>query len=272
MNPARLFAWLVLCAALCAQAQQTPANEQLAGVKAIGVVSMAADYARMGFIGKTVFSNEHHYGPLDDWKLDEQIEADLLKQQDLLPPLKALVYDRALLFRAYEARDLHGPLADRPRVLKLNLPLIHDELAKVAQTGGVDLLLLVVKGVCGDSIGRTNQPLNGFGIYFGPRAVSSPWRGPGSWPSGVTAYLCADMLLFDPRKAEVLASRIVTHQGTWVQGFLSATGPMPQNPVDFFPTDLKQMSEEHKRQIAATFSLFASYVAPSVRKFLGSSN
>jgi hypothetical protein len=260
MKPLVAAAFVALAVTSCATAPDRPAKSDVSAATTIAVVSMAADYARLGLVGKTVFGNEHYYAPLDKWGLDDQIEDEIMASaQGLGPKLIRASYDRSALFRAYNTRDLEAPIMQRPLAFKSDLELIRGDLTSIAQKAGADRLLIVAKAVCSDAIGATNQPLNGFGIYFGRiKPPSAIFSGPGAWRTGARAYLCADVVLYDPGKGETLASRRVSAPGQ----------TLPNNVVSGFTKSLSDIPEAWRNEILTAFKLLASYVGTSTREFL----
>jgi hypothetical protein len=262
MTRLRIVAALFLCLLVtsCAQAPDRPAKADVSAGTTIAVISMAADYARLGSIGTTVFGNEHYYAPLGDWPLDAEMEAEITRSSQAAgPKLVQVSYDRSALFRAYNTRDLDAPMSQRPLAVKGDLQLIRAELAAIAERAGAQRLLLVTKAVCPDPIGGTNQPLNGFGVYFGRiRPESAFALGPGTWRTGTRAYLCADIVLFDPGKGETLASRRVLYDKRTI----------PTYPLSGFTKSLSDIPDAWRNEILTAFRWFVPVAGSSARDFL----
>lgn len=232
--------------------------------KRIGVISIAADYARFGHVGMTVFNNEHHYSRLDEFDLDTKIEAGILNLKlDKKVALSPLVFDRQALYRAYNTRDLDASMLFKPLVFEADLGRIQNDLVRIAASNSVEQLLLVTKAVCPDGFGKTAQSLNGFGLYHGRYATTHRWLGGVKTPSFVTmAYLCADVTLLDLRTQEVIASRRVTKGGGYERN-------IPGMGFSYWVTGLDGISQEQKGAIGNAFAHLATDVPLSVASLLG---
>ena len=253
-----IFTVLILSA--CAHGPSQIPIGRLSATDKIGVISIAADYARLGHVGMTLFNNEHYYVPLGDFGLDSKIETDTLDSlKGSSVKVVSVTYDRNTLLRTYNTHDLDSSMLIKPLWFKSDLSIIRDDLLGIAKKNNVGYLVVVTKAVCPDTFGQSNQNLNGFGLYNGRYASGRIF---GGHANNVTmAYMCIEASLLDSITGDVIATRRVTPTGT-------EKGAAPALAVAYWTKSLSDIPRDQQDHIVGAFRKMSAAVVPTIAALL----
>lgn len=200
---------LVLCNSRAADLEADPAA--IRDVKSVAIISVLRDAIEVQQVGPMVFNNNDYLGPVDAWKINAHVRGVLAEALKSRPrfEVKDVPYDERRLWEAYEkdgvglGARLRTPLGASPKVEALR-----PHLTELATAHGIDGFLLIVPGgrsgpLCAG--GCTAYGNAGFGVF----ARSSI---PGGDPrlTGSHAYVSADVYFVQPKKADVVASTLVS--------------------------------------------------------------
>ena len=221
MNSLPIRALMSLAAVLiagCATPNPTVSADTANRLKTIGVISVAANTFTRQYVGVTVFGNEREQKNLSSWNVNATYEAQLASAIESVFGAKAVQrsYSPAAFAKLH---DLNGPW-DAPAFSGPNWSAIEGATLSYCATTGVDAVVIAGRVKTGDIFGRTNQAVEGLGIYS-RRGTS-------------IMHLLAVVGLLDCRTGKPLAARSFSSQGS--------------------PTPMKRLSEELGRMRIAEWT------------------
>jgi hypothetical protein len=213
------------------------APDALAGIKKVGVVSLAAHELNRQYTGFTVFGNERETHDISSWRVDDEYESQMQAALTSLGPYQVvrLGSQRKELFGVYE---LSG--ADKLALRALNLPAVEDRLKAIAGKEGLDAIVMVVKRDADDFLAGSNQRLRGAGLYA---------RGAGERTTISVMHLLASVILIDGRTGQPLANRMLSRTQEGMAGTINRASPIDKVGTELTRAKFTEAPEARRNEV-----------------------
>lgn len=181
----------VLAITGCAVAPTSLPESPSKTLQTLGVISLIGDSLHLVRVGFIVFENRRTVHSVPSWGLDRTAAAEARNFLESAGKYKVLDldYDATLLARVH-SRGLGA---------SINLDAIRSELQAIVSRQPVDGLIMLTKSRGEDSVGQTNQFLEGLGLYA---------RGNDSNIAFVAAYAWYEVTVIEAKTLQPLASRV----------------------------------------------------------------
>lgn len=164
MKKAIRFFTLIPISILAACATQQPLPKAIfADAKRVGVVSYIGDTLNKQYIGFTVFNNERDTQNVSEWNLDTEYEKQLANAVRIVFGAEAIPLSESRS-KYFEVNSLNGPYS-APAFWGPNFEKVSDVAKHSCQIYRLDAILIAAKWKSEDILGRTNQSIEGVGIY-----------------------------------------------------------------------------------------------------------
>ncbi len=186
----------VLVLVACGTYPLRPSPEMLAQTHRIGILSILGEEVEARYIGLTAFNNKYHLAPPQGWELNRksvEVASEALRQRGF--EVVAIDYPRDEMWNRYHDDEKYPSVKGRenwrghPR-----LPLLEDDLERLAKASGVDAFLILVPGGPTPRCGGVESCI-GYGEY-GYGILN--WRG-----GNADAYLSIELFLVPARSPGV---------------------------------------------------------------------
>ena len=186
---------LIIILTGCVSIPESAAPQKLEPIKTVGIISLVAKNIHHKFVGFTVFGNYYYKTDISNWNLDTIYEnqiADVLEELGLFE-VTQLTYDRdALNVLNSTISSISG---------RLDWEIIENELIELSSSSSVDAFIILGERTTPDYFTKTNQWLQGTGLYTSD-AISD-------FPPPYVAHIISWLALVDGKTGKPIAIKAI---------------------------------------------------------------